>query len=91
MGIEQTISIIVPVQKEQNLRLFHQKFEHYGDHFILTDVVNLVYREIKHLYKNRIFVAYKFDIFESISDIKRQNKRKQFPAKHSHPHQKRLK
>ena len=42
-----------------------KKFEHYGDQFILTEVVNLGYREIKHLYKNRFFVAYKCDIFQS--------------------------
>ena len=29
-----------------------KKFEQYGDQFILTEVVNLGYREIKHLYKN---------------------------------------
>ena len=34
-----------------------KKFEHYGDQFLLTEVVNLGYREIKHLYKNRFFVA----------------------------------
>ena len=42
-----------------------KKFEHSGDQFILTEVVNLGYREINHLYKNRFFVAYKCDIFES--------------------------
>ena len=42
-----------------------KKFEQYGDQFIFTEVVNLGYREIKHLYKNRFFVAYKCDIFES--------------------------
>ena len=42
-----------------------KKFEQSRDHFILTEVVNLSYREIKHLYKNRFFVAYKCDIFES--------------------------
>ena len=42
-----------------------KKFEQYGDQFILTEVVNLSYREIKHLFKNRFFVAYKCDIFES--------------------------
>ena len=36
-----------------------EKFEHYGDQFILTEIVNLGYREINHLYKNRFFVAYK--------------------------------
>ena len=41
------------------------KFEHYDDQFILTDVVNLGSREIKHLYKNRFFVIHKCDIFES--------------------------
>ena len=34
-------------------------FKHYGDQFILTDVINLGYRGFKHLYKNRLFVAYK--------------------------------
>ena len=34
-----------------------KKFENYGDQFILTEVFNLGYREIKHLYKNRFFVA----------------------------------
>ena len=29
-----------------------KKFQHYGDQFILTEVVNLVYRKIKHLNKN---------------------------------------
>ena len=42
-----------------------KKFEDYGDQFLLTEVVNLGYREIKHLYLNRLFVAYKCDIFES--------------------------
>ena len=42
-----------------------KKFEHYGDQFIFTERVNLGYREIKLLYKNRFFVAYKCDIFES--------------------------
>ena len=46
-----------------------KKFEHYGDQFILTEVVNLGYRGIKHLYKNRFFVAYKCDIFESNYDV----------------------
>ena len=46
-----------------------KKFEHCGDQFILTEVVNLGYREIKHLYKNRFFVAYKCDIFETNYDI----------------------
>ena len=42
-----------------------KKFEHYGDQFILTEVVNLGYREIKHLHKNRFFDAYTCNIFES--------------------------
>ena len=43
----------------------NKKFEQYGDHFILAEVVNLSYRKTKHLYKNRFFVTYKCDIFES--------------------------
>ena len=46
-----------------------KKFENYGDQFILTEVVNLGYREIKHLYKNRFFVAYTCDISESNYDV----------------------
>ena len=42
-----------------------KKFEHYGDQIILTEVVNLGFREIKHLYKNRFSVAYKSNIFQS--------------------------
>ena len=41
-----------------------KKFEEYGE-YILTEVVNLGYREIKHLSKNRFFVAYKYEFFES--------------------------
>ena len=46
-----------------------KKCEQYGDQFILTEVVNLSYREIKHLYKNRFFVAYKCDIYESNCNV----------------------
>ena len=46
-----------------------KKFEHYGDQLILTEVVNLGYREIKYLYKNRFFVAYKSDLFQSNYDV----------------------
>ena len=46
-----------------------KKFEHYGDQLILTEVVNLGYRKIKHLYKNQFFVAYKCDIFQSNYDV----------------------
>ena len=42
-----------------------KEFEKYGDQFILTEVVNLSYRKVKHLYNNRYFVAYKCDISES--------------------------
>ena len=46
-----------------------KKFENYGDQFILTEVVNLGYREINHLYKNRFLVAYKCNIFQSNNDV----------------------
>ena len=46
-----------------------KNFEHYGDQFILIEVMNLGYREIKHLYNNRFFVGYKCDIFESNYDV----------------------
>ena len=46
-----------------------KNFEHYGDQFILTEVVKLGYREIKHLNKNRYFVAYNCDIFASKCNV----------------------
>ena len=46
-----------------------KKFEHYGDQFFFTEVVNLGYREIKHLYKIRFFVASKCNIFQSIYNV----------------------
>ena len=52
-------------QKNKTCVFSIKKFEQYGDQFILTEVVNLSYHGIKHLYKNRFFVAYKCDIFES--------------------------
>ena len=44
-----------------------KKFEHYGDQFILTEVVNLGYREIKHLYKNRFFLLRSVTFFRAIT------------------------
>ena len=52
-------------QKNKTCVFSIKKFEQYGDQFILTEVVNLSYREMKHLWKNQFFVAYKCDIFES--------------------------
>ena len=52
-------------EKNKTCVFFRQKFEHYGDQFILTEVINLGYREIKHFFKNRFFVAYKYDFFQS--------------------------
>ena len=52
-------------EKNKTCAFSIEKFEQNGDQFILTGVVNLSYREIQHLYKNRFFVAYKCDIFES--------------------------
>ena len=52
-------------EKKKTCVFSNKKFEQYGDQFILTEVVNLVYCEIKHLYKNRFSVAYMCDIFES--------------------------
>ena len=57
-------------QKNKTCVFSIKKFEQYGDQFTLTEVVNLSYREIKHLYKNRFFVAYKCDFFESNYNVK---------------------
>ena len=50
-------------QKNKTCVFSIKKSEQYGDQFILTNVVNLSYREIKHLYKNRCFVAWQCDFF----------------------------
>ena len=52
-------------EKDKTCVFSIKNFEQYGDQFILTEVVSLSYREIKHLYKNQFFVASKCDIFES--------------------------
>ena len=63
--LNRQIRISFRFEKNKTCVFSIKKFEHYVDQFILTEVVNLSYREIKHLYKNRFFVAYKCDIFES--------------------------
>ena len=67
--LNRQIRISFLFQKNNTCVFSIKKFEHYGDQFILTEVVNLGYREIKHLYKNRFFVAYKCDIFQSNYDV----------------------
>ena len=56
--LNRQIRISFRFEKSKTCVFSIKKFEHYGDQFILTEVVNLGYREIKHLYKNRFFVAY---------------------------------
>ena len=63
--LNRQIRLSSPFQKNKTCVFSIKKFEQYGDQFILTEVVNLSYIEIKHLDKNRFFVAYKCDIFES--------------------------
>ena len=63
--LNRQIRISFRFEKNKTCDFSIKKFEHYGDQFILTEVVNLGYREIKHLYKNRFFVADKCNIFQS--------------------------
>ena len=42
-----------------------KRFVNHVDQIIVTEIVNLGYREIKHFYKNGFFVAYKCDVLES--------------------------
>ena len=63
--LNRQIRISFRFEKNKTCVFSVKKFEHYGDQFILRKVVNLGYREIEHLYKNRYFVAYKCDIFAS--------------------------
>ena len=48
---------------------FLKKFELHGNHFILTEIVNLIHREIHHLYKNRYYVANMCEIIESNCNV----------------------
>ena len=63
--LNRQIRLSFPFEKNKTCVFSIKKFEQYGNQLILTELVNLSYREIKHLYKNRFFVAYKCDIFES--------------------------
>ena len=67
--LKRQIRISFRFEKNNTCVFSIKKFEHYGDQFILTEVVNLGYREIKHLYKNRFFVAYKCNISQSNYDV----------------------
>ena len=55
--INRQITLSFRFEKNKTCVFSIKNFEQYGDQFILTEVVNLSYREIKHLYKNRFFVA----------------------------------
>ena len=67
--LNRQIRISFRFEKNKTCVFAIKKFEHYGDQFIFTEVVNLGYRQIKHLYKNRFFVAYKCDFFQSNYDV----------------------
>ena len=67
--LNRQIRLTFRFEKNKNHVFSIKKFEHYGDQFVFTEVVNLGYREIKHPYRNPIFVAYKCDIFASNYDI----------------------
>ena len=63
--LNRQIRISFGFEKNKTCVFSIKKFEHYGDQLIPTDVINLGYRESNHLYKNRFFVAYKRNIFQS--------------------------
>ena len=67
--LNRKIRISFRFEKNKTCVFSIKKFEHYGDQLILREVVNLGYHEIKHLYKNRFFVAYKCNIFQSNYDV----------------------
>ena len=62
--LNRQIRLLFRLEENKTCVVSIKKFEHYGDQSILTEVVNLGYREIKLLYKNRLFFDYKCDIFE---------------------------
>ena len=46
-----------------------EKFELHRNQFLLTEIVDLNHREIRHLYKNRYYVANKCEIIESSYNV----------------------
>ena len=54
--LNRQIGLYFRLEKNKTCVFFTKKFEHYGNQFILTEFVNLGYREIKHFYKNHRFV-----------------------------------
>ena len=46
-----------------------KKFELHGKKFILTEIVNLSYDEVHHLYMDRSYVSNKCEIIESTNDV----------------------
>ena len=56
-------------EKNNTCVLSIKKFEHYGDHFILTDVVNLGYREIKHLQESIICCSQMWHFWEQLQCV----------------------
>ena len=67
--LNRQIRISFGFEKNKTCVFSIKRFQLHGDQFILTEVVNLGYREIKHLYKNRLFVAHKCENFESNYDV----------------------
>ena len=67
--LNRQIRISFRFEKNKTCVFSIKKFEHYGDQFIRVEVVNLGYREINYLYKNRFLVAYKCNIFQSNYDV----------------------
>ena len=63
--LNRRIRISFRFEKNKTCVFSIKKFGHLGDQIILTEVVNLGYRDCNHLYKNQFFVAYKCNIFES--------------------------
>ena len=53
--LDRQIKLSFRFEKNKTCVFSIEKFEKYSDLFILTEVVNLSYRGIKHLYKNRFF------------------------------------
>ena len=65
--LNRQIRISFRFEKNKTCVFSIKKFEHYGDQFILTEVVNLGYHEIKHLYKNRFLLPTSVTFFRAIT------------------------
>ena len=67
--LDRQIRLSFRFRNNNSCRFSIKMFELHGNHFMITEVVNLNHCEIRHLCKNRSYVANKCEVIESIYDV----------------------